>query len=133
MRLQSRCPSQMSCGMSRHANALEVDDYDGEMDFVVGNPQYVRVHNLADSFNRVKRYHFCADGMTDLYLVFYEIGLGMLRDGGRPCYISPSSWFNSLAGRNMREAAKNRMVAGDSRFRAFPAVQSHILYRDSPL
>lgn len=90
----------------RHANTLDVDAYDGKMDFVVGNPPYVRVHNLEGSFNRVKQYRFCACGMTDLYLVFYEIGLNMLRDGGRLCYIAPSSWFNSLAGHNMREFVK---------------------------
>ena len=90
----------------RHGNTLDVDIYDGRMDYVVGNPPYVRVHNLENNFRRVKQYRFCTGGMTDLYLVFYEIGLKMLKDGGRLCYIAPSSWFNSLAGHNMREFAK---------------------------
>ena len=30
----------------RHGNALEIDVYDGKMDYVVGNPPYVRVHNI---------------------------------------------------------------------------------------
>lgn len=40
--------------------------------------------------------------MTDLYLVFFEIGLRMLKTGGTLCYITPSSWINSLAGTHMR-------------------------------
>lgn len=40
--------------------------------------------------------------MTDLFLVFFELGLRMLSAGGRLCYITPSSWLNSLAGENMR-------------------------------
>jgi adenine-specific DNA-methyltransferase len=67
------------------------------MDFVIGNPPYVRVHNLADYAN-VKQYSFAQDGMTDLYIVFYEIGLSMLNDNGILCYINPSSIFNSVAG-----------------------------------
>lgn len=87
----------------RNADTLSVRDYDGQMDFVVGNPPYVRVHNLADNFAKVKTFEFSNGGMTDLYLVFYEVGLRMLSKKGRLCYIAPSSWINSLAGKNMRD------------------------------
>ena len=86
----------------RHESALDERAFDGRMDFVVGNPPYVRVHNLEDNFEKVKAYEFCKGGMTDLYLVFYEIGLKMLAKGGRLCYIAPSSWLNSVAGAGMR-------------------------------
>ena len=91
----------------KNTNTLDVADaYSEKMDYVIGNPPYVRVHNLEESFGRVKQYSFCIGGMTDLYLVFYEIGLQMLKKGGKLCYIAPSSWFNSLAGHNMREFAR---------------------------
>lgn len=86
----------------RKADTLKTRDYDGHMDFVVGNPPYVRVHNLAENFDEVKSFGFSDGGMTDLYLVFYEVGLKMLNGTGRLCYIAPSSWINSLAGRRMR-------------------------------
>jgi len=41
--------------------------------------------------------------MTDLFIVFYEIGLNMLNEKGVLCYISPSSFFNSIAGTVMRK------------------------------
>ncbi len=97
----------------RNADTLTVHDYDGKMDFVVGNPPYVRVHNLAENFEKVKSFRFCGGGMTDLYLVFYEIGLKMLTDDGVLCYIAPSSWINSLAGKNMRDYVRdNRCLRG---------------------
>lgn len=109
----------------KNANTLDVVDYDGKMDFVVGNPPYVRVHNLEESFDRVKKYRFCCGGMTDLYLVFYEIGLRMLASGGRLAYIAPSSWLNSVAGHNMREyAIENgtlRIVADLGHYQPFTA------------
>lgn len=87
----------------RNEDTLSVKDFDGKMDFVLGNPPYVRVHNLQGKTRQVKAFDFSTGGMTDLYLVFYEIGLRMLTDTGVLCYIAPSSWINSLAGHNMRE------------------------------
>lgn len=85
------------------ADALNVEKYDGKMDFVLGNPPYIRVHNLEDDFQRVKKFSFAQGGMTDLYIVFYEIGLKMLNSTGVLGYITPSSFFNSLAGNCMRQ------------------------------
>ena len=84
------------------ADTLTVDKYNGKMDYVIGNPPYVRVHNLGNSFNNIKKFSFAQNGMTDLYIVFYEIGLKMLNENGVLGYITPSSFFNSLAGKNMR-------------------------------
>ncbi|MGI6751172.1 MAG: Eco57I restriction-modification methylase domain-containing protein [Anaerovoracaceae bacterium] len=86
----------------RCADALNVGDYRGKMDFVVGNPPYVRVHNLLDNYGEVKNYSFAQKGMIDLFIVFYEIGLNMLNPLGVLGYISPSSLFNSVAASTMR-------------------------------
>ena len=83
-------------------DTLTVRRYNGMMDYVVGNPPYVRVHNLLDSYDAVKGYSFAQNGMTDLFIVFYELGLRMLNDTGILGYITPSSLFNSLAGSSMR-------------------------------
>jgi len=85
------------------ADTLTVKKYDGKMDFVVGNPPYVRVHNLLDNYTDVKQFSFAQNGMTDLYIVFYEIGLNMLNSTGTLGYISPSSLFNSVAAATMRK------------------------------
>ena len=85
------------------ADATRFGRFDAKMDYVFGNPPYVRVHNLGASFDRVKTFEFARGGMTDLYLVFYEIGLRMLRSGGTLGYITPSSFFNSLAGAPLRD------------------------------
>lgn len=86
-----------------NADTLSLHGFDGKMDFVIGNPPYVRVHNLDDSYDAVKSFSFANGGMTDLYLVFFEKGFQMLKDGGKLCYITPSSWLNSVAGGVMRD------------------------------
>lgn len=84
-------------------DALAVKTYDGKMDYVIGNPPYVRVHNLQDTYHKVKQYKFANGGMTDLYLAFFELGFNMLNPSGKLCYITPVSWLNSVAARNMRD------------------------------
>ncbi len=85
------------------ADALTFDRWNGQVDFVVGNPPYVRVHNLGASFDAVKRFEFAQTGMTDLFLVFFELGLRALNPRGVLAYITPSSYFNSVAGKRLRE------------------------------
>ncbi len=96
----------------RRGDALTEASFDGKMDWVVGNPPYVRVHNLGATAVDVKRRVFSQGGMTDLFLAFYELGFRMLSPSGRLCYVAPSSWLNSLAGTNMRNwVRKNRTLS----------------------
>lgn len=76
-----------------NANTLECTIFDNKMDFVIGNPPYVRIHNLKTNKDLLRGYLFNNRGMTDLYITFYEIGLRMLNDTGCLTYISPSSFL----------------------------------------
>lgn len=91
-------------------DALSNHKYDGKMDYVLGNPPYVRVHNLGEKFNSIKNFYFSQEGMTDLFIVFYEIGIRMLSETGILGYITPSSFFNSLAGTTMRKELINKKL-----------------------
>ncbi|VEU72600.1 HsdM family class I SAM-dependent methyltransferase [Mycoplasmopsis gallopavonis] len=85
------------------ADSLMVDKFNNKMDFVLGNPPYIRIHNLGNSYHLVKKFNFAKTGMTDLYLVFYELGISMLNESGILGYITPSSYFNSVAAKEMRK------------------------------
>lgn len=84
-------------------DALLIEKFNGKMDFVLGNPPYVRVHNLGEAFDQIKKFSFAQNGMTDLFIVFYELGIRMLNKNGILGYITPSSYFNSIAGSYMRK------------------------------
>lgn len=83
-------------------NTLKVSKIKGTMDYVVGNPPYVRIHNINDT-KLIKDFKFAQKGMTDLYLPFFEVGIEMLNDNGILGYITPNSYFNSKAAQTMRE------------------------------
>ena len=91
----------------RVCNALECHEYDGLMDFVVGNPPYVRVHNIkgTDMYDVLKQYEFAKSGPTDLYLAFYELGFRMLKKDPTATltYITPSGWTKGPAGKPFRD------------------------------
>ncbi len=86
-----------------NSNALSTTKYNNKMDFVFGNPPYVRIHNLKENYKSVKKFLFADKGMTDLYIVFFEIGFNMLKNNGKMCIITPSSWLNSKAGQTLRK------------------------------
>ncbi|MGZ9796878.1 HsdM family class I SAM-dependent methyltransferase [Mycoplasma sp. 4013] len=86
-----------------NADSIQIDKYNNKMDYVVGNPPYVRIHNLVENYDAVKSMKFSSKGMTDLFIVFYEIGINMLNDTGILSYITPTSITNSRAGTNFRK------------------------------
>lgn len=85
------------------ADTLTVHKFDGKIDYIVGNPPYVRVHNLNQNYNAVKQFRFAQGGMTDLYVVFFEIGFRMMAPNAVMCLITPSSWLSSVAGGVLRK------------------------------
>jgi len=94
------------CGVSWDiicADTLTISKYNNKMDYVIGNPPYVRIHNLAKNRLKVKKLSFCEKGMPNLYLAFIEIGLRMLKQDGKMCLITPSSCLRSQAGIKLRE------------------------------
>ena len=84
------------------ADALTITEYDNKMDYVIGNPPYVRIHNLQNK-KILKKYMFCNEGMTDLYLAFFELSFRQLNNDGKMAFITPNSWLTSNAAQLLRE------------------------------
>ena len=75
----------------------------GRFTHVIGNPPYVRVQHLEQAGRaRLARRWSLLRGATDLYIVFYELALDLLRAGGRLGFITPSSWLRSDSGSLLR-------------------------------
>jgi adenine-specific DNA-methyltransferase len=78
-----------------------VAEYNHKMDFVIGNPPYVNIHNLKGT--NYKDFEFTKKGSIDLYLIFFEIGIKMLNQSGKLAYITPNSFLTSKAGTEFRK------------------------------
>ncbi|MCY4158232.1 MAG: Eco57I restriction-modification methylase domain-containing protein [Bacteroidetes bacterium] len=116
----------------REIDAMDAQEQDQErFDWVVGNPPYVRIQHLeSDRRDKIKRagwsYFY---GSSDLYIVFFELGLRLLKKGGNLRFISPSGWIRNDAGKPMRKdlETKHEIVSlCDFRdFQAFPSVSTY--------
>lgn len=56
-----------------------------------------------DMRNKVKAYSH-STGTTDLYIIFFEIGLSLLGDQGELAYITPNSWLRNVSQRAFRKS-----------------------------
>ena len=67
----------------------------GGFDAVIGNPPYVRQEQIKELKPALKKAYQAYDGMADLYVYFYELGLRLLRPGGRLSYVVTNKWLRA--------------------------------------
>ena len=70
-------------------------DPKGGFDAVIGNPPYVRQEQIKALKPALKKAYQAFDGMADLYVYFYELGLRLLRPGGRLSYVVTNKWLRA--------------------------------------
>lgn len=72
-------------------------------DVVVGNPPYIRFDDLGDALAAAYRRRWSTmAGRGDIYVGFFERGLGMLKPGGRLGFICADRWMRNAYGAKLR-------------------------------
>ncbi len=83
---------------------VELTTLGGGVDFVVGNPPYLRLESIEP--NVAKKYRKLYETMThraDLYVGFFEKGLKMLAPDGACAFICADRWMLNQYGSRLRE------------------------------
>ena len=76
----------------------------GGFDVVIGNPPYVRAETIPDVEKKFySKNYYTAFKQYDLYILFYEIGLEILKPYGILSYISPNKFFIADYGKMCRK------------------------------
>ena len=71
-------------------------------DIIIGNPPYVSIQ-LMDETDALRKGKFETFEKTgDLYSLFYEQGINLLKNGGTLCYITSNKWINANYGKSTR-------------------------------
>ena len=77
------------------------DGFDG----VIGNPPYVQLQKDGGRLGQL--YQACQfDSFTrtgDIYCLFYERALQLLKEGGHVCFITSNKWMRAAYGKNLRD------------------------------
>lgn len=94
---------------------------------VVGNPPYIAATRLGAAEKETFRREFnTASGRIDLYTLFFERGLGMLRPGGRLAYVTPDKYLSSQSAKPLRA-----LLRASGAVRALARFESHKVFRDA--
>lgn len=91
-------------------NALyQYNKYKSTFDYIVGNPPYIRIHNL-DLITRdfIKENFSYSEGTIDIYLTFFEMAFYMLKTVGKIGYISPNSYLHNSSYNKFRDFLKQK-------------------------
>ncbi|MEO6966863.1 MAG: N-6 DNA methylase [Rhodanobacteraceae bacterium] len=75
----------------------------GGFDVVIGNPPYVRMERIKPIKPYLQQHYEVASDRADLYCYFYELGVRLLKAGGRLGYISSSTFFKTGSGAPLRK------------------------------
>ena len=88
----------------------QADGGHGGFDGIIGNPPYIRVQALTqwapievDLYKKKRSFVSAREGNYDIYVIFIERALQLLREGGRLGYIVPSKWWQATYGTALRK------------------------------
>ena len=104
--------------------------FDDGFDVVIGNPPYIRRTKISQNKKTIyeKQYQSAID-QYDMYLLFIERGMNLLKDDGALCFINPIRFFNSNYGVGCRELiSKNYQldfILDVSQLRVFREAQTY--------
>lgn len=90
-------------GVDPRAFAWDDDFARGGFDVVLGNPPYVRMELLRPIKPYLAAHYAVAADRADLYAYFFELGVELLRPGGRLGFISSATFFRTGSGAALRE------------------------------
>lgn len=85
---------------------FQFPDIQDGFDIVIGNPPYIQLQSAmirtqTELYQHMGYRSFERTG--DIYCLFYERGLDILKKGGTICYITSNKWMRSKYGRSLRE------------------------------
>ena len=124
----------VSMSWVRKADYLLANHQERAVDFVIGNPPYIRSSDIRRKSRAeyVKRHETMTAG-TDIYVGFFEVGLETLRNDGTLAFICADRWMRNTYGKRLRKFISagyavetvlemHDVDAFDDRVAAYPAV-----------
>jgi type I restriction-modification system DNA methylase subunit len=96
---------------------------EGGFDIIIGNPPYVRIQTLPqDQVGFFSKNYVSATGNYDIYTLFVERGLRLLKPGGILGFILPHKFFQAAYGQGLR-----KLIAGQK------ALMEVVNFRDNQI
>jgi hypothetical protein len=85
---------------------MPVSEYEGGFDAIIGNPPYLGGREWKEKGGRRYNYFIEKYAVTeyqfDIYALFWERGIRLLKNGGRIGFITPNTWLNNQGSTKLR-------------------------------
>ena len=82
---------------------------DGGFDVVIGNPPYVRIQTLPrDEADYYRKYYQSASGSFDIYILFLEQAIKLLKAGGRLGFITSGKFLKADYGKKIQQILRQQ-------------------------
>lgn len=85
-----------------NSNTLDYEIYE-KFDYVVGNPPYIRIHNISEETRSSLDQFKFSQGTTDMYILFFEKCINMLNKNGLLGFITPNSYMTNTSQKEFRK------------------------------
>ena len=93
-----------------HIYFKEVFD-EGGFDIVIGNPPYIELQKMKEMSKLYSECGFSTYNKSgDIYCLFTEQGMNLLKDGGTLCYIMMNKWMKADYGKQLRKYLLSRKI-----------------------
>lgn len=88
-----------------HKKGSSEQDIIGGFDIVIGNPPYIQLQKDGGSLAKLyeKQKYETFSRMGDIYTLFYEKGLQLLKPEGHLCFITSNKWMRAGYGEGLRK------------------------------
>jgi type I restriction-modification system DNA methylase subunit len=79
-----------------------------QFDIVIANPPYIHLERIKEQSAYYKTLRFSTyEARGDIYALFYEKGVQLLKDNGILCYITSNKWMRAAYGKSLRSFFAN--------------------------
>ncbi len=88
-------------------------------DLIIGNPPYIKEYENKDAFNGLRKLE-CYQGKMDIWYLFGDLGLKILKPNNYLCYIATNNWVTNSGASNFRNIViKNSQITNLTDFGAY--------------
>ncbi len=75
-----------------------------EFDILIANPPYISLQKIKEQSQKYKKLGYATYKATgDMYVLFYEKGVSLLRENGILCFITSNKWMRTAYGESLRD------------------------------